>query len=89
MDCTGKSSNQSTRPLTDPLIRGPTDRPCSNSFQDKDKDAMFYPAIITEKVKLYLDETELIERRLRDWNLLEDKHLTETLIKESSDLDSM
>merc|ERR1711990_1130268 len=57
--------------------------------QDKDKDAMFYPAIITEKIKLYLDETELIEKRLRDWNLLGDKHLTETLIKESSDLDSM
>lgn len=50
---------------------------------------MFYPSIITEKIKLYLDETELIEKRLRDWNLLEDKHLTETLIKESSDLDSM
>jgi len=50
---------------------------------------MFYPAIITEKIKLYLDETELIEKRLRDWNLLGDKHLTETLIKESSDLDSM
>jgi len=57
--------------------------------QDNNKDAMFYPSIITEKIKLYLDETELIEKRLRDWNLLEDKHLTETLIKESSDLDSM
>ena len=50
---------------------------------------MFYPAIITEKVKLYLDETDLIERKLREWNLLEDRHLTETLIKEISSLDSM
>ena len=81
-----KSSYQGTHPLTDPLI---IDRPRPNSFQDKDKDAMFYPAIITEKIKLYLDETELIEKRLRDWNLLGDKHLTETLIKESSDFDSM
>ena len=81
-----KSSYQGNHPLTDPLV---IDRPRPNSFQDKDKDAMFYPAIITEKIKLYLDETELIERRLRDWNLLGDRHLTETLIKESSDLDSM
>ena len=73
----------------DPLIKALTDRPRSNSFKDNNKDAMFYPSIITEKIKLYLDETELIEKRLRDWNLLEDKHLTETLIKESSDLDSM
>ena len=50
---------------------------------------MFYPAIITEKVKLYLDETDLIERKLREWNLLEDRHLTETLIKEISSLYSM
>ena len=73
----------------DQLINALTDRPRSNSFKDNNKDAMFYPSIITEKIKLYLDETELIEKRLRDWNLLEDKHLTETLIKESSDLDSM
>lgn len=57
--------------------------------QDKDKDTIFYPAIITEKVKLYLDETELIESKLREWNLLEDRHLTETFIKELSNLDSM
>lgn len=57
--------------------------------QDKDKDAMFYPAIIGEKVKLYLDETDLIERKLREWNLFEEKNLTETLIKQISDLDSM
>ena len=73
----------------DQLIKALTDCPRSNSFKDNNKDAMFYPSIITEKIKLYLDETELIEKRLRDWNLLEDKHLTETLIGESSDLDSM
>ena len=84
MDCTGKSSSQGS---TDQGVH--CDRPRSNSFKDNNKDAMFYPSIITEKIKLYLDETELIEKRLRDWNLLEDKHLTETLIKESSDLDSM
>ena len=41
------------------------------------------------KIRLIRIPADLIERKLREWNLLEDRHLTETLIKEISSLDSM